>query len=112
MAAAGQGVHPPLSPGLCRRPTTGKEACLLETMKRRINRSFRQIEGLAALALDRLDYGVAVSRARRQSSQHNQVEVAFEHFSFHTFERYVSPIEPSSSGKMRLPKHEWHPSDA
>ena len=76
---------------------------MLETMQRRVDCSLRQIEGLRALALDRLDDGVAMGWARRQSCQYDQVEVAFEHFSFHTLQRYALPLEQSSLGKGAYP---------
>src|SRR5258708_31325286 len=86
-AGAGKSIDPPLSPGFGGRPATGKEARLLETMQCRVDCSFREIEGLPALALDCLDDGVAVGWARRQSGQYDQVEGAFGHFSFHTLQR-------------------------
>src|SRR5262245_13666451 len=101
MAGAGQSIDPPLSPRVGRRPATGKEAGLLETMQRRVDRSFREIEGLPAPALDCLDDGVAVGWAGRQSGQYDQVNVTLEHFSFHTLQRYASPLLQSSLGASR-----------
>src|SRR5215510_188703 len=103
MAAAGQSIDPPLSAGVGGRPATGKKACLLETMQRRIDCPFREIEGLPALALDRLDDGIAMGRARRQRGQYDQVEVSFEHFSFHTLQRYALRLEQSSLGRGACP---------
>ena len=72
---------------------------MLKTMQRRVDCSFREIEGLPALALDCLADGLAMGWARRQSGQYDQVEVAFEHFSFHTSQRYALPLEQSSLGR-------------
>src|SRR5215510_6849501 len=105
MAAAGQSIDPPLSAGVGGRPATGKKACLLETMQRRIDCSFREIKGLPALALDRLDDGIAMGRACGQGGQDDQVEMALEHFSFHTLERYALPLEQSSSGDALAYRH-------
>jgi hypothetical protein len=72
-------------------------------MQRRVDRSFREIEGLPALAFDRLDDRVAMGWPRGQSGQYDQVEVAFEHFPFHTLHRYAFGIEQSSlEGALRM----------
>src|SRR6516162_588376 len=58
-------------------------------MQCRVDGSLREIEGLAALASDFFDHGVAVRRACRQRSEHDQVQVALEPFAFHTLRHYA-----------------------
>src|SRR5262245_22319466 len=52
-------------------------------MQHGIDRSFRKIECASALALDLLDHGVAVRRARRKRGEHDHVEMSLEPFAFH-----------------------------
>src|SRR5262249_9265415 len=58
-------------------------ARLLEAMQRRIDRTFRQVEGAAAALPDLLDDAVAMRRAGCECREHDHVEMAFEHFAFH-----------------------------
>jgi hypothetical protein len=65
-----------------------EQARLLEPMKRWVNRPFGQLEGAATAAMYLLNYRIAVRRPPRQRGEHDQVEVPFEHFTFHGLERY------------------------
>src|SRR5262245_52225424 len=103
MAGAGQSIDPPLSPGFSGRPATGKKARVLEAVQRGVDCSFWEIEGLPALALDRFDDGVAMRWARRYSGEYDQVKVPFEHFSFHTLQRYALALAQSSWGRGAWP---------
>ena len=51
LAPPGQCVDPPPPPGFGGDPATGKQAGLLQTMQRGIDRSLREVEGLPALEL-------------------------------------------------------------
>jgi len=86
---SGQCINPTPSSGLGGHPATGKPPRLLETMQRGVDRPFREIERLAAPAPDFLDHRVAMRRARRERSEHNHVEVSFEHFTFHAVHHYA-----------------------
>src|SRR5262249_22053438 len=97
LAASGQCVDPTPPSGLGDYPATGKQACLLKTMQRGVDRSLREIERLAAPAPDFLDHRVAVRRPRRQRGEHYHVEVPLEHFAFHTLYDYV--LAPAGSSR-------------
>ena len=95
LASPGQRVDPPPSPGRGGYPATGKQAGLLKTVQRRIDRALGKIERLSTLASDFLDHRVAVRRARRERSEHDHVEMPLEHFAFHTSCHYAFPSQGS-----------------
>src|SRR2546426_12804021 len=55
LAALGDRINAPPSPGIGRHPTTGKQARLLETMQHRVDRPLREVERAGAPALEFLD---------------------------------------------------------
>jgi len=65
LAASGQCIDPPPSPGFGGHPATDKQARFLKPMQRGVDRSLREIERLAALAPDFLDHCITVRRPRR-----------------------------------------------
>jgi predicted ester cyclase len=77
-ATPGQGINPPLPTGFPHSPTTAQETCLLETMQRRVDRAFRQVEFTAAASADLLNDRRAMRWARRQRGEHDHIEVTLE----------------------------------
>jgi hypothetical protein len=82
-ATPGQSINPPLSAGFPRAPTATQETCLLETMQRRIDRAFRQVEFAATAFADFLNDCVAMRRTRRQRGEHDHIQMTLEHFASH-----------------------------
>jgi hypothetical protein len=62
---------------------TLQETRLFQPMKGRINRPLRQRERAPTAAMDFLDDGIAVRRAARERREHDHVQVALEHVTFH-----------------------------
>src|SRR4051794_31612707 len=85
IARSGQGIDPPPPPGVGGDPAAAEQAGQFKTMQRRVDRALGKIERTAAPPLDLLDNRIAMGRTRRrQRSEHDHVEVALEHFTFHT----------------------------
>src|SRR5216684_4813499 len=84
VSALGHAIDPAPTSCVGRYPAAGEQPCLLQAMQRRVDGAFRKIERTAAPASDFLDDRIAVRWPRRQGGEDDHVEVALEHFAFHT----------------------------
>ena len=89
LAAPGERIDAPLLAGIAGCPAAREQAVLLEPVQHRIDGALRQLERAAAASPDLLDHGIAVAGIVDQGGQHDHVEMALEHFAFHTSRPYT-----------------------
>jgi hypothetical protein len=95
-AAPCQRINSALPSRLRGRPPTAEQTRLFEAVECRVNCSFGQIERTAAAAADLLDDSITMCRAPRERGEHDHVEVAFEHFAFHTLKLSLARLGVNS----------------
>src|SRR5258706_5990270 len=101
-ATARQGIHPPLPAGVAHGPAAAQRPGLLETVERRVDRAFRQVECATAAVANLLNDGIAMGRHARQRGEHDHVEMTFEHFTFHECD-----VIPSNPRRQRGTGDRW-----
>src|SRR5579863_3027749 len=78
-----QRIYPSLSPGLRRGPPAAEQAHLFQTMERRINGSFRQIEIAAAAPTDFLDHRITMRGTIRERRQNDHLKMTLQYLAVH-----------------------------